>query len=150
MTPLYFPAALWLRHIGGPRDAEQMRFYAEAMEKLAAALMAALSAGILFLALRKVTTARASLVIALVYALASPTWNISSQALWLHGMTELSFALLLWALVRDDGSRRAALWIGTALALAMANKLTNAVVAAPIIFYFCWRGRSRGSKGRTL
>src|SRR5262249_5990879 len=93
--------------------------------------------------LSKVLSRRSALVLGLVYATASPTWNISSQALWLHGVTELSLALLLWALLSDSGDSRGAFWIGLALALAMANKPTNGVVAVPIIIYFLWRHHSR-------
>src|SRR5207248_454509 len=88
VTPLYVPAALWIRGHGGAPTADQMRFYAESMEKLSAALLAAVSVGILYLALRRVARARVALMIALIYGLASPAWNISSQVLWQHALGE--------------------------------------------------------------
>ncbi len=139
VTPLYVPAAWWLHHRGIASNAPAMKFWAFAMEKVAAATLAAISVTILFFALRRVATPPTALLLALVYGFASPTWSISAQALWLHAMTELAFALLLWALVSDDGSRRSAAWIGLALALAIANKLSNALVAAPVIVWFAVR-----------
>ena len=139
VTPLYVPASLWLLHKATPVSAAQMMFYAEAMEKLSGAVIAAIGVSIFYLALRKVVSPRASVVISAIFAFASPTWNISSQSLWLHGMTELCFALLLWALVNLDERPVSFFWVGLALALAMANKPTNAVVALPIIVYVLWR-----------
>lgn len=140
VTPLYVPAAWWVQHKHLAPESDAMVFVSLAMEKLSAALIAALSVAVLYLALRRVLPPRASLLLALVYALASPTWSISGQALWLQDVNELALALLLWALLRDNGSRRAALWIGLACALAIANKLTNALVALPVMIWFCWRG----------
>lgn len=139
VTPLYIPAAWWARHKHLDPGSDAMLFVSLAMEKLCAALISALSVAILYLALARVLPQRAALIIALVYALASPTWSISSQALWLQDMNELSLALLLWALVRDDGSRIVAFWVGLACALAISNKLTNALVVFPVMVWFVWR-----------
>ena len=142
VTPLYIPAALWIKHKGGEPSDDEMRFYAESMEKFSAALLTALSVGVLYLGLRRMAAPRASLAIALIYGLASPTWNISSQVLWQHALTELSLALLLWALLRDADDARGAFWIGLALALALANKPTNGVLLLPVLIYLVWRKRA--------
>jgi hypothetical protein len=139
VTPLYLPAAWWVYHKHFDPSSDAMIFVSLAMEKLSAAVIAALSVSILYLAFRRVLAARAALLLALVYALASPTWSLSSQALWLQGLNELALALLIWALVRYDGSRRVAFWIGLACALAIANKLTNALVVFPVMVWFVWR-----------
>ena len=98
VTPLYAPAAWWVgRHRA--LAAESFVFIAQAMEKLSAAALAAISAGLLYAALRKLLAPRAALVLALVYALASNTWALSSQALWTTALSQIAFALLLWALV---------------------------------------------------
>jgi len=141
VTPLYVPAAVWVsQRQPSPRA---MLFVAEAMEKLSAALIAALSAGILYLALRRLLPTGGALALTLIYALASPTWSTASQVLWLHGFTELCLALLIWALVRDDGSPRSALLTGLAIALAAANKPTNVVTVAPVFLWMLWKSRAR-------
>jgi hypothetical protein len=140
-TPLYIPAAVWVaRRAPSPHA---MMFVAEAMEKFSAALIAALSAGILYLALRRLLPSGGALALTLIYALASPTWSTSSQVLWLHALTQLSLALLIYALVRDDGSPKSALLIGLAIALAAANKPTNVVTVAPVLLWMLWKQRAR-------
>src|SRR6516164_3625005 len=99
-----------------------------------------MSGAVLLLAFRKIASANASLVLALVYGLTSNTWAISSQALWRHGLTELSFAFLLWALFRVSDSRRAPFWAGLALAVAAAHKPVDAILIVP--FLFCFGRRS--------
>jgi hypothetical protein len=110
---------------------------------LIASLMAAMSGAVLFLALRKVASTNVSLGLALIYGLTSNTWAISSQALWRHGLTELSVAFLLWALFRASDSPRAPFWAGLALAVAAANKPLDAILIVPFLFWFgrrSWKG----------
>ena len=140
LTPLYVPAAWWVRHKHLDPASDAMMFVSLAMEKLSAALLAALGVAVVYLALARQLPPRPALLLALVYALASPTWSISSQALWLQTGNQLALALLLWALVCDDGSRRMAFWVGLSCALAIANKLSNALVVGPAMVWFCWRG----------
>jgi hypothetical protein len=149
VTPLYLPAAWWVQHRHIDPESDAMVFVSLAMEKLSAAILAGLGVVFLYLALRLVLSPRASLLLALVYALASPTWSISGQALWLQNVNELALAMLLWALLRDRGTRRSALWIGLACALAIANKLTNALIFFPVIVWFCTRGLRKTREGET-
>lgn len=143
VTPLYILPSWWMARRPEPLPPRTAQTIAQGMEKVSAALLAALSAGILYLALRKVVTPRAALGIALIYGAASSTWSISSQALWTHPLAEVSFALLLWALADLPENPRAAFWAGLALALAVADKPPNAVVALPIVVYFFLHHRDR-------
>jgi hypothetical protein len=123
ITPLYVYPALWLSRLKVDPAAGDWRAFAVAdvMEKLSASLLAALSVGVLYLALRKVSSRRTSLLLALVYGVASSTWSISSQSLYRQGFTELGFALLLCALLRDSESPTYAFWVGGAAALLVMN-----------------------------
>jgi hypothetical protein len=138
MTPLYVLPAWWLSRQSPPLYPHSHDFVVIAitMEKLSASLIAAISGAVLFLALRKISSRNVSLVVALIYGLASNTWTISSQTLWRHGLTELSFAFLLWALFHLPDSRRAAFWAGLALAVAAANKPLEAILTVPFLLYF--------------
>jgi hypothetical protein len=106
VTPLYVLPAWGLSRQSPPLYPYSLAFVviASTMEKLSAFLIAAMSGALLFLALRKIASRNVSLVVALIYGLASNTWAISSQALWRQGLTELSFAFLLWALFRVPDS----------------------------------------------
>lgn len=92
ITPLYVLPAWWLRvqHPPFAKGSFALTFLINTMEKLSASLIAALSAGVLYLALRKLVAPRAALAITLVYALASNTWSTSSQSLWRQGFTKHS------------------------------------------------------------
>jgi hypothetical protein len=138
VTPLYVLPAWWLSRQSPPLYPYSRLFVliADTMEKLSASLIAAMSGALLFLALRKMASRNVSLVVALIYGLASNTWAISSQALWRHGLTELSFAFLLWALFRVPDSPSAPFWAGLALAVAAANKPLEAILIVPFLLYF--------------
>jgi hypothetical protein len=78
-----------------------------ALSKLAASLFAALSVAVVYLAARdlarRLGTGEASaLGAAVVYAVATPTWAVSSQGLWGHAPAQLGLAVALWALLRGD------------------------------------------------
>jgi hypothetical protein len=145
VTSLYVLPAWWVSRQSPPIYPYSLEFVliASTMEKVSASLIAAMSGAVLFLAFRKIASAKVSLAVALIYGLTSNTWAISSQALWRHGLTELSFAFLLWALFRVSDSRRAPLWAGLALAVAAANKPLEAIMIVPFLFCFgrrSWKG----------
>ena len=112
----------------------------DVMEKLSASLLAALSVGVLYLALRRIAPRSTSLLISLIYGMASSTWSISSQALWRHGLTELSFAFLLWALLRRSATAGYVFGAGFALGLAAANKPAYAIL---VVFFFIYFAREQ-------
>jgi len=138
VTPLYVVPAWWMSHLSPPLPQDSLGFLliAYTMEKLSASLIAALSGALLFLALRKVASRNVSLAVALIYGLASNTWAISSQALWRHGVTELSFTFLLWALFRLPDSPSAPFWAGLALSVAAANKPLETILIVAFLVYF--------------
>ncbi len=141
VTPLYVLAAVWvLRHPPAQRHAAAA-VAAATMEKFSASLLAALSAVVLFLAFRKLAPPGVALAVTLIYALASSTWSIASQALWTHALTQLSFALLILALLGDEGDRRSALLAGIALAAAVANRPANALMVIPVLIFYALRRR---------
>jgi len=145
ITPLYVLPAGWLHAQRPPlaKGSFALTFIIDTMEKLSASLIAALSAGVLFLALRKLVSDRPALLITLLYAVASNTWSTSSQTLWRQGFTELSFAILLWVLLRGSDSSGYGFWVGTALALAAANKPAYAVFVVLFFVYFATRQRKQ-------
>jgi hypothetical protein len=143
VTPLYVLPAWWLSRQSPPLYPYSHIFavIVNTMEKLSASLIAAMSGALLFLALRKIASRNVSLVVAMIYGLASNTWAISSQALWRHGLTELSFAFLLWALFSVPDSPRAPFWAGLALAVATANKPLEGILILPFLLYLGLRQR---------
>ena len=143
VLPLYMVPVWWLSHQPKPVDLGMVFLIADTMEKLSAALIAALSVWVLYRALRKVVSPVAGMLIALIYGLASSTWSISSQALWTHGLTQLAFALLLWSLLRSPAAPGYAFWVGLALAIAVANRPPTALLLLVVLVYFVRHQRNR-------
>jgi len=86
LAPFYAPAVFYLSMKGW----EQWRldWMARIMEKISASLIAATSAALLYLLLRRRAEQGVALLLTFAYALGTTTWMIGSQALWQHGMTE--------------------------------------------------------------
>ncbi len=138
VTPLYFLPAWWLSRQSPPLYPYSPVFLliVKTMEKLSASLIAAISGALLFLAFRRIASRNVSFAVALIYGLASNTWAISSQALWRHGLAELSFAFLLWVLFRVPDLPSAPFWAGLALAVATANRPEEGILIVPFLLYF--------------
>ncbi|HEX5229838.1 MAG TPA: hypothetical protein VFW44_19135 [Bryobacteraceae bacterium] len=128
LSPLYLPAAfIGLRNW----DPESLVILARIVEKFVSAAVAALSAVLLLLLLERITSRGWAWALTLVYALATETWAISSQALWQHGPGELAIvgALLAFECWASRPSRDHCLWIcGACVAAAITIRPTNAVL----------------------
>jgi len=139
LAPLYLPAAGYL-HLRGWTDA-RLDHVAKVMEKLSASLVAALSASLLYLLLRRRAAAPVALLLTLAYAFGTTTWVIGSQALWQHGMAEL---LVIGALLLLTGPCTAprAIAAGLLCGLIAGNRPPDAILAAALGAYgLFWAGR---------
>lgn len=133
-SPLYLPLAF----IGHLRDWDpgSLVMFARIAEKFAATTIAALSAVLLLLLLKRITTPAWAWCLTLVYALGTETWSISSQALWQHGPGELAIIGALLALVcwTEDRASTAALWIcGASAACGLIFRQTNILLLPALL-----------------
>lgn len=139
IAPLYLPAVGTL-HLRGWTDA-RLDHTARVMEKLSASLIAALSASLLYLLLRRRAAAPIALLLTLAYAFGTTTWVIGSQALWQHGMAELLVVGALLLLTAPCTAPRA-LAAGLLCGLIAGNRPPDAVLAAALGAYgLFWAGR---------
>jgi hypothetical protein len=99
--------------------------------------LTALSASLLFLVLRRLTTWRWALVLAVVYALGTSTWSISSQALWAHGLSELCLVILCAIFLAPTPSAASFVGAGLTAAVMVANRPQAAMFAA-LALLFVW------------
>ncbi|MEO6196165.1 MAG: hypothetical protein ABIS20_24350 [Thermoanaerobaculia bacterium] len=141
IAPLYLPAVGTLRLWGWTEG--RLDHVARVMEKLSASLVAALSASLLYLLLRRRAAAPIALLLTLAYAFGTTTWVIGSQALWQHGMAEL---LVIGALLLLTGPCTAprALAAGLLCGLIAGNRPPDLILAAALGAYgLFWAGRRR-------
>ncbi len=139
IAPLYVPAVGYL-HLRGWSDA-RLDHVARVMEKLVASLLAALSASLLYLLLRRRTTASIALLLTLAYAFGTTTWVVSSQALWQHGMAQLLVIGALLLLTAPCTTPRM-IAAGLLLGLIAANRPPDVVLAGVLgVYGLFWAGR---------
>ena len=139
LTPLYAPAVYYLNARGW--DEWRLDQVARIMEKLCASLIAATSAALVYLLLRRSTKIRLALLLTFAYAFGTTTWMIGSQALWQHGLNELLIAGMLLA-VTGRCTTRAVVLAGLFCGLVVWNRSADAVLAAAIALYgLKWAGR---------
>ena len=131
---LISPAYLPLRLVAGIRDwpMSKLIVLARVLEKIWASAIAAASLAVLFMLLRRLTERKYALFLALVFGFATNTWSTSSQALWQHGMTQLTIVLSLMFLhsFLASGSRMACALAGLFAALGIGVRPTNALFFA--------------------
>jgi hypothetical protein len=137
--PVYLPVALGRGQPGALPEAE----------KLAAALLCALSVGFVLAALRG-AGAPGWLAAAgtALYAVGSPVLSTASQALWQHGPGVLSLSGALWAAQRAREKPSFDLVAGVFCGVAVAARPTNALVALGVLAATAARGS--GALGRAL
>jgi hypothetical protein len=114
------------------------------LAKLTASSIAALSVVLVYLALARLQRDSVALAIAMVYALGTSTWSVSSQGLWGHGAAQLFMAAaILCALAGDD---RPVLLdaVGPATGLMVAARSITALLAAALLAYVIMRHPRRG------
>ena len=126
-APFYLPSAI------GPMPGNS-RFVGD-LEKLAAAFIVVLSVIVLYFAILRLTTHGLALLITAVYALATSSFSVSSQALWQHGPAQLCLAAALYCLVRGSKQPRWNFFAGFPAALAVVCRPTDALLVIPMGLY---------------
>jgi hypothetical protein len=131
--PVYLPSVLGSSRAGSSPHSE----------KIAAALIAALSVGFVLAALSAAGAPRWLVATGTaLYAAASPALSVLSQALWQHGPGALGIAVAIWAALRARADSRFSSAAGLAAGLAAAARPTNAIVTLALLAWAATRGRA--------
>jgi 4-amino-4-deoxy-L-arabinose transferase-like glycosyltransferase len=133
VTPLYLVPVLF------GLNAQSSTVAYALLGKASAAVVAASSVLLVYVSLRRVASELTALSLGLVYAFASSTWTISSQALWQHGASQLFLAAAIYCLFSTAKGRKNAYLAGLFLGLAVAARPTNAVIAVILSLYLLHR-----------
>lgn len=126
--PLY--AAIYVGVLAtGPASGARLFAVAPAAEKAVASFIAALSAVLLYLTIRRRTGDTIAAWTALTFGLASSMWATASQLLWQHGPAVLSIVSALWFFTWPTRRTWTFVGAGTALAFATMARPSAAVFA---------------------
>jgi hypothetical protein len=110
-------------------------------ERLAAATLIALSAVFLFLALCERTSDRRSLLIAILYALGTGCFSMTSQILWEQTATQFLLGAMVLCVMRSERAPTYLWWSGAALAAVTLVRPPDLLLTAPIGLYLLVRHR---------
>ncbi len=107
---------------------------------ITAALTSALAVSFLFLFLSALPLERTTVVgVSLVFAFGTLVWGVAGHGLWQHGPSLMFLTAGLWGIARGD--RRALMWAGFALGLAVFARPTNVLIVAPLAWHVARRHR---------
>jgi len=139
ITPLYVLPFLFLKSAHIPIDMLNPGFVliVSIMEKLAVSLIASLSVIFVFLSVKELINKRTAIIVALIFAFATNTWTISSQALWQHGLVELFLAMSIYLVLINEkrASNKIIVSLGVISGLFVFNRLVDSILLIPIIYY---------------
>jgi hypothetical protein len=105
------------------------------VEKLAAAVLTALSVALMYATIRRLSDQKEALILSLIYAFGTSSLSISSQALWQHGPSQLLLAASLYCLVRGNEQPQWAAVSGLPLGMAVLCRPTDLLIAIPLAAY---------------
>jgi hypothetical protein len=139
ITPVYFVSYMLYTVFQIPFDITSIMILA----KTSATIIAALSCVFVYLAGKELFSRKIALVTALVYAFATSTWSVSSQALWQHGTVELLLILMIWLVIKNERerSRTTIIFLGLLTGLFLFNRPPDSILLLPIIGYVVWYER---------
>ena len=139
ITVFYVIPFIALKFLSYPVDMTNPGFFLifDIMEKISASAIASLSVVFVYLFMRELIGWRNAFVTALIYAFATNTWVISSQALWQHGLAELLLSAMIYIVFLNEKkeSTKNIAYLGLLSGLFIFNRPSNAFLLLPILIY---------------
>lgn len=139
ITPVYLVSTIIYTVFGIPFDQMSIMILA----KTCATIIAALSVVFVYCAGKELFPKKIALVTALVYAFATSTWSVSSQALWQHGTVELLLIMMIYLIIKNERvqERKNVIFLGLLSGLFVFNRPPDSVLLLPVIGYVVWYER---------
>jgi len=140
VTPFY-ALSYFLAAISGVTTPNNMYILA----KCAASFLAALAGVLVYLTGKELFSKRIALLTTFIFAFATSTWSISSQALWQQGTVELLLVGLIYLAVKNE--KQASVWyiflMGILSGLFVFNRPPESILLIPVLVYIVWYQRPR-------
>ena len=136
ITPVYFISYLLFTIFQIPFDVTGVMILA----KTCATIIAALSCVFVYLTVKELLSRKIALVTACIYAFATSTWSVSSQALWQHGTVELLLILMIYFMIRNERfpAVKNIVFIGLLTGLFVFNRPPDMILLLPVVGYVIW------------
>lgn len=149
VTPLYIIPYFVLKIAGCPIDPLNPLFWesVQIMEGITASIIASFSVVLMYLILVRITGTKTALITSLIFAFATNTWTIGSQALWQHGMVELLLCSVIFVVILNEEKRSDIHFVilGLLTALFVFNRPSDSLLLLPVIAYTImvsdWKGK---------
>jgi len=141
VTPVYAISLFLSSFISNPYG-EVSFFY---LSKSAASCIAALAGVLVYCSAKELFSKRIALLTTFIFAFATSTWSIGSQALWQHGTVELLLAALIYLIIKNEKQESVAyiLLMGILSGLFVFNRPPDSLLLLPVLFYIVWTQRNR-------
>jgi hypothetical protein len=113
--------------------------------RVVSAIIVTLACLFLYLTLKDIVSSRIAIISTFIFAFATETWAISSQALWQHGLIELLLALMLYIIVKNERSHSTFNIIGLGIisGLFIFARPSDAVLIIPVFLYIVFSCREK-------
>ena len=113
------------------------------LEQIAAAIVAACAAGIVYLVVSSRLDTRRALLLTFVFAFGTSMFSTASRALWQHGLSVLCLSAALWILLRPEHSGSRLLMAGALLGISFVVRPTNSISIFILTIYVLLNRRDR-------
>ena len=139
VTPLYIIPYILLKLINYPMDMFNPGFFLIVlmMEKLSASTVVAFSGVFVYLSLKELINRKIAWIGTFIFAFATNTRAIGSQALWQHGMVELLLSMMIYLVIINEkkNSNLNIIYLGVLSGLFIFNRPPDSVLLLPILYY---------------
>jgi len=139
VTPIVITPFVYVCSVGMSPD--QVSLFVGQIARTASAGITALAVCVFYLIVKRFVSKKISIFSALLFAFATSTWSISSQALWQQGMVELLLLLMIYIIIKNEeaGSPRYFICLGVLSGLFVFCRPPDAILLLPILGYILLR-----------
>lgn len=115
------------------------------LSKAAASFIAAFAGVFVYLSGKELFSRRIAILTTFIFAFATTTWSISSQALWQHGTVELLLAALIYLIIKNEKKESLVyiILMGILSGLFVFNRPPDFILLIPVLFYIVWNQRTK-------
>ena len=112
------------------------------IEMQAASFLLAVATVVMYFIARRYLSAGGSVILALLYGLATPAYSVGGRALWQHSPSMLLLAIVILLLLRAEEKPSLAAWAGLPVALSYTVRPTDSLFVIVFTIYVAVRYRA--------